>query len=480
MIKIIRMMSIVLFVMIALPQAASAYSGSSLEVTNSKSAGDEVTVDINIHETRSLNAGSFVIAAPSQAGFELVDVELSAGFEKGRFEGSVHKSGNEAELSFIAKNSSGEYNVNKAKVATLTYSIDEASPGARAVIEIANPSLTDAEEEELLENNYEGTLVKQRPMGDVLGTNMINAGQAARILQHANGALPFSQEDRAFGDVNNDGNVAHTDARWILELITGKRSNFLHIVENDRIEAYAGSSFSYQLKAKEGFEPYEWSARSLPSGLSIDEATGEITGEPSREGEQDVTVTVEDRTGKEVSKDITFAVTESDIESVQNFSPVTVEQGAAVDLPEKAEVTYKDGTFATVPVEWNEFDTNQVPGEYTLTGTMEEGYSATVEVVVYNGEAPSLPENSITSISDEYSGFLGFHSITAEATRDVYRMEIEYTRAGERRTEAQDMFYENDNEFSKNLTQLERGSEVTITAYSEFDEKLTEKTHRVQ
>jgi hypothetical protein len=70
-----------------------------------------------------------------------------------------------------------------------------------------------------------------------------------------------------------------------------------------------GQPYSLGLSANGGLPPYTWSA-SLPSGLSINPATGEISGTTTETGVVPVTVTATDSRGvsRTISFDVTFAL----------------------------------------------------------------------------------------------------------------------------------------------------------------------------
>jgi len=57
---------------------------------------------------------------------------------------------------------------------------------------------------------------------------------------------------------------------------------------------FVGSSYSFTLTASGGTTPYTWSATGLPAGLSVNAATGAITGIPTAAGVSTVSVTVND------------------------------------------------------------------------------------------------------------------------------------------------------------------------------------------
>jgi len=71
----------------------------------------------------------------------------------------------------------------------------------------------------------------------------------------------------------------------------------------------AGAAYGAQAQATGGAPPYRWSARGLPSGLSIDPATGSISGTPGAGGRYTPTIMVTDGDGIEASASPALTVT---------------------------------------------------------------------------------------------------------------------------------------------------------------------------
>lgn len=75
-----------------------------------------------------------------------------------------------------------------------------------------------------------------------------------------------------------------------------------------------GSAYTAQIEAEGGAPPYEWSAKDLPAGLSVDQASGELSGIPSgttcgqAQCKYSPTFTVTDSGGMEVSRTLTIAL----------------------------------------------------------------------------------------------------------------------------------------------------------------------------
>ncbi|MGX7825765.1 S8 family peptidase [Actinokineospora sp. 24-640] len=70
-----------------------------------------------------------------------------------------------------------------------------------------------------------------------------------------------------------------------------------------------GTPASVKLSASGGTAPYTWSATGLPPGMSINTATGQISGTPTTEGTYTVTATVTDSGNRSASTTFTWTVT---------------------------------------------------------------------------------------------------------------------------------------------------------------------------
>ncbi|MEU4801687.1 S8 family serine peptidase [Actinosynnema sp. NPDC023587] len=72
--------------------------------------------------------------------------------------------------------------------------------------------------------------------------------------------------------------------------------------------ATVGQAFSLDNSASGGTQPYTWSATGLPAGLSIDSATGRVSGTPTAAGTANVVVKATDKAGKSGSATFTITV----------------------------------------------------------------------------------------------------------------------------------------------------------------------------
>ena len=85
----------------------------------------------------------------------------------------------------------------------------------------------------------------------------------------------------------------------------------------------------FSVTAFGGATPYAWSAAGLPAGLSIDAATGEISGTPTTVGISSVTVTVTD--AKDAAAEVTFSITVNP--AVGAITPIDEIQGSGASSP---------------------------------------------------------------------------------------------------------------------------------------------------
>lgn len=69
-----------------------------------------------------------------------------------------------------------------------------------------------------------------------------------------------------------------------------------------------GVAYTIKLSGEGGQQPYLWTAKGLPNGLSLDSASGDITGAPTLHGTSQVTVELIDAAGASKSRTIPLAV----------------------------------------------------------------------------------------------------------------------------------------------------------------------------
>jgi hypothetical protein len=84
----------------------------------------------------------------------------------------------------------------------------------------------------------------------------------------------------------------------------------LAVATESLLTGVAGEAYTDTLMAKGGTEPYTWTidAGGLPAGLSLDGATGEVTGTPTADGAITFTAKVTDSTAGEATKQLTITI----------------------------------------------------------------------------------------------------------------------------------------------------------------------------
>ncbi|ONF74369.1 S8 family serine peptidase [Amycolatopsis keratiniphila] len=136
------------------------------------------------------------------------------------------------------------------------------------------------------------------------GTSMASphvAGVAALHLAQNPTATPAQVRDALVNNasvgkltgVNGSPNVLLNSA-----YLNGQQPGEVSVANPGDQTATAGQAFRVDNSASGGTSPYTWSATGLPSGLSIDSASGSITGTPTTVGTANVTVTARDSAGR--------------------------------------------------------------------------------------------------------------------------------------------------------------------------------------
>lgn len=132
------------------------------------------------------------------------------------------------------------------------------------------------------------------------------------------GAYAFSPERKAVVTVRGtDGRTFAVEAvRLQLRDATARAPSF---ASTKLPIALADEAYSARMEAQGGTPPYRFRVieGQLPVGLSLDEASGTISGRPARKGSSTLTLGVQDRTGAQARQELTILVDES----VANIDP---------------------------------------------------------------------------------------------------------------------------------------------------------------
>lgn len=152
-----------------------------------------------------------------------------------------------------------------------------------------------------------------------------------------------------------------------------------------------GSPYSTALQATGGVTPYTWSisAGSLPAGLTINSATGVISGTPTAAGTADFTVQVTDETGKTATATASIAVTAPI--SVLTLTTTALPNGT-VNVPYAATIGVSGGT---APYSCS-ITSGTLPAGLTLSGCTVSGTPTTpgASTVTVNVTDSSNPQQS--------------------------------------------------------------------------------------
>ena len=134
----------------------------------------------------------------------------------------------------------------------------------------------------------------------------------------SSGALPAGLNLNSTSGLLSGTPTAVGDYTFKIKATAGSRSDTqsysISVIEPLKVAkpaapaAEVGLPFSLELKATGGRAPYKWAATGLPSGLTLDGATGAVTGTPSVPASAPVKVTVTDALGLTNTLDVNLAV----------------------------------------------------------------------------------------------------------------------------------------------------------------------------
>jgi hypothetical protein len=91
-----------------------------------------------------------------------------------------------------------------------------------------------------------------------------------------------------------------------------------------------GQAYSTQLSATGGTQPYNWSVSGLPSGLSVNQSTGVISGTPANSGNSPLTITVSDSSSPQQTATANLTLVVAQLLTITSTSPLA---GGQVNVP---------------------------------------------------------------------------------------------------------------------------------------------------
>ncbi|WP_246475021.1 IPTL-CTERM sorting domain-containing protein [Diaphorobacter ruginosibacter] len=162
--------------------------------------------------------------------------------------------------------------------------------------------------------------------------------------------------------------------------------------------ATIGTPYTQTIVATGGVAPYAWSATGLPADLTIDPATGIISGTPTAAGTSQVTVTVTDDAGQVKSAQFTIVVDQLDLTVSTQTLP-----GGQVGQAYNASIVVAGG----VP-----------PYSFTLTGDLPEGLILNPTTGAITG-TPTKAQTSTFSVTIEDSTLLPQSAMAKAAVHSV-------------------------------------------------------------
>jgi len=156
------------------------------------------------------------------------------------------------------------------------------------------------------------------------------------------------------------------------------------------------------LAATGGAAPYTWAAAGLPTGLSVDSTTGEVTGVPTEGGTFDTKFTATDAIGQTGSATIPITLTQSSATVSVTATPASTTYGSAVQYSATATGA------ATVPTGTVDFSVGTTS---LCRATLDDGAGS-----CYSAGAPGGASQSVLGV---YSGDPSYLGTTATTSLSV-------------------------------------------------------------
>lgn len=459
------MMFVVVFSNSSINKAAE---NSSIEIGEVKSIGEKAIVPVTLRNTTYLTSGQLSISIPSDSkGVSVSSFQPGNLFDGEEFRTSGHINGNQITIDFISQIGKEQRLKDKAVViGYITYDLSEQFlPGQSVSLYMTNVVAKGRNNADILLTLLNGKIENKMTVGDVVGSNKVTATGAIRVLQHIKGDYITDREQFLSADVDADGVLTQSDAQQILDFATGKRTSFLAVAAKELNNGVLKSEYTEKIEARNGREPYQFKRKSgsIPTGLKFNEATGELTGIPTRAGDYTFTIQVIDAVGNTANRQFNIKIIDSNIISVEKLNAVNVKQGETPILPTQVTVTYKDKTTGKENVTWEPVDTS-VLGEVTAKGTIgDTGFTVNMTVNV-------VSKNYINSITVGFFEMLNIHTIVVDTTADVYTVTVNNLPA----------HYEGNDQFSLASTTFTEGVNATIRLYDKYGNLLETKVQKLE
>lgn len=112
---------------------------------------------------------------------------------------------------------------NRIQAIVLTFDVIASSP-CTTKISVSASDAIDAQDNPVSLKASEATVtVTAKTKGDVNGDGKVTVTDAKWVLQASSGSRTLTDVQRAAADVNGDGKVTVTDAKWLLQVASGSR-----------------------------------------------------------------------------------------------------------------------------------------------------------------------------------------------------------------------------------------------------------------
>ena len=302
----------------ALPPGLSLHSANGVIAgTPTAAGGFSFVVQATDAQSRSAQKGiAITVTAPPPAGFEIATPSLPAGAVGSLYQAQVGATGGATPYGWsIASGSlpaglslnAGTGAVTGTPMAAGTFSFVVQATDAQSrtaqrgfsiavsppPLEITTPSLPATS----VRSNYSGQL--SAAGGTLPYVWSISAGQlpAGLSLQPSTGlisGLPTAAGNTTFTVMVTDAQRTSATKQVAIDVLNAPLAVERPSVQ---LEGTSGAAFSYQVNVTGGTAPYLWSlgGGALPAGLSLNGATGLISGVPAASGNFTLTVSVRDQ-----------------------------------------------------------------------------------------------------------------------------------------------------------------------------------------
>ena len=156
------------------------------------------------------------------------------------------------------------------------------------------------------------------------------AGVAALLLSPRPALTPAQVTEQLLSSATTDvvGSPGAGSPNRLLHLLNTTAPPPVSVADPGAQTATTGTATRLQLSATGGTAPYTWAATGLPPGLTLDTATGLVTGTPTTAGTYQATLTVRDSAGATATRTVTWTIAAASTCSGQRLTNPGFESGS--------------------------------------------------------------------------------------------------------------------------------------------------------